>query len=343
MSMVCPQCQGSFPQRLECPACGVRLEYQANSRAQRGATPEGHAWQQTPWGRIFVGLLLAQGLYYGLWHLCRAGLLAVSTEAEPTWWTTLSGLLVVQGLQAVSLLAGGTMAGASKRQGIVYGGLVGLANGLIFVCVQQRYANLFTPVVLYGQPILQTALGAAGGIIGRVIWRPLTNPARAGTLLSGPVAAVRGKNPSPFAGPIAWWRVLIGIGIALPGTLWASVILDLVVEASYGKLNVDSYLQDRLLTWEISALAMLAGSALAGATTVNGLKQGLCVGVITAIVLVGLRLGGRIVYFDAAAVSLIAALALCLLGGWFGSQLFPPLTPYFGRSRGRRRFGPAQA
>jgi hypothetical protein len=73
MSMVCPQCHGSFSQRLHCPACGVRLEYRTSPSARGGAAyAEGPAWQQTPWGRMFIGLLLAQGLYYGLWHLCKA-------------------------------------------------------------------------------------------------------------------------------------------------------------------------------------------------------------------------------------------------------------------------------
>ena len=37
-------------------------------------------WQETPWGRIGVGLLLAQGVYYGLWNLGNAGLLAANPE-----------------------------------------------------------------------------------------------------------------------------------------------------------------------------------------------------------------------------------------------------------------------
>src|SRR3989442_1640852 len=40
MSMVCPKCNGSFEQRLQCPACNVRLLYQAPSR-RRGESAEG--------------------------------------------------------------------------------------------------------------------------------------------------------------------------------------------------------------------------------------------------------------------------------------------------------------
>ena len=68
MAMVCPQCASSYEQRLQCPTCGVRLLYDF-----RGPKPAAQAaavrWQQTPWGRILIGLVLAQGLYFGLQHL----------------------------------------------------------------------------------------------------------------------------------------------------------------------------------------------------------------------------------------------------------------------------------
>ena len=72
-------------------------------------------------------------------------------------------------------------------------------------------------------------------------------------------------------------------------------------------------------------LAMLAGSALAGAGTCNSLKQGLCIGVAVSAVLLGVRLGVR--HVSAHELILIGAssLALGLAGAWFGGSLFPPL------------------
>src|SRR5205807_1882800 len=117
---VCPQCLGSFSQRLHCPACGVRLEYRAG--APRAAAPSGdiQVWQQTPWGRIVIGLLLAQGLYHGLLHLCKALAMGLDPEDAHVLWGSLTGLVVLQALQAVGLLSGGAVAGAGKRQGAVY-------------------------------------------------------------------------------------------------------------------------------------------------------------------------------------------------------------------------------
>ena len=68
MAMVCPQCASSYEQRLQCPTCNARLLYDP-----RGPKPAARSsavrWQQTPWGRILIGLVLAQGLYFGLQHL----------------------------------------------------------------------------------------------------------------------------------------------------------------------------------------------------------------------------------------------------------------------------------
>jgi hypothetical protein len=326
MSMVCPQCHGSFSQRLQCPSCGVRLEYQAGGRARRRGDSSGQfaMWQETPWGRLLVGLMLAQGLYYGLWHLCKAGLMAVNDPAAKDVWITLYGLLLMQGFQAVGLLIGGALAGAGRRQGALYGGIVGLLNGIIFVVVvQQGNVGLFTPITLYGQPVLQTAVGALGGIFGCVIWRPLpalnvTGPRKAG---------LRGRPSGVFAlfkGRVAWFRVLLGVAIAVGGALWANAILEIVLDASEGKLAIDTHLQSHLVTWEITALAMLLGGGLAGGNCDNGLKNGLCAGVATGAILVGFRLGEPHIQVHILVMSFASAVILCLAGGWFGGQLVPP-------------------
>src|SRR5207248_11122778 len=130
-------------------------------------------------------------------------------------------------------------------------------NGLIFVWLQHRNLDWFTPVMLYSQPILQTTFGAAGGFLGMLIWQPL--PSTLGT------AAVEQSGPSLggrrrfrlFTGPVAWGRVVMGIGVALGGAIWADAILGWVLAAGEGKLSVDTYLQDHLITWEITGLAML--------------------------------------------------------------------------------------
>src|SRR5205823_9369432 len=123
----------------------------------RSGDDERIQWQQSPWGRMVVGLLLAQGLYYGLRQLYTAGVLVSGDAAAHSVWTTLYGILLAQALQALGLLLGGMLAGANQRLGIVYGAAVGVWNGILFVILHQSGAASLTPVSLYGVPILQMA------------------------------------------------------------------------------------------------------------------------------------------------------------------------------------------
>src|SRR5207237_10197083 len=134
-------------------------------------------------------------------------------------------------------------------------------------------------------PALQVAFETLGGLVGSLSWRPLplevlpVQPRK--TLLALPAR----RGPSAFRGPVAWGRVLTGITVAVGGVFWVDVIRDSVLDASEGKLRIDTHLQAELVTWEISALAMIAGGAMAGASTRNGSKQGSCVGIGTGTIL----------------------------------------------------------
>jgi hypothetical protein len=324
MSMVCPQCSSSFEQRLQCPTCGVRLLFQAR-RSQPGDSGVfgGPQWQQTPWGRILVGLLLAQGLYHGLWQLCLAGL----SVADTAVWTTLSGLVLAQGLQGLGLLVGGAMAGAGQRRGILFGTVVGVWNGMVFVLLLQINKEPVTQMALYGIPTLHTAFGAMGGWLGRLIWKPLPSLHLAGMDSGkGPRIRVPGiAKPWALSGPVSWGRVMAGAAVAVGGATWANVILEFVLEASEGKLKIESQLQAQLVSWEIIGLAVLVGSGLAGATTANGMKQGLFVGCFSCAALLALQMGNPKATLEKLVFITLLTLGLSLAGGWFGGQLFPPV------------------
>jgi hypothetical protein len=316
MAMVCPQCFGSFEQHLDCPACGVRLLYQV----RRGAEDQ---WQQTPWGRIVVGLLLAQGLAYGL-QLFVTGWLLANDETNRTLWTTPWGILLLYGLQGISLLIGGAIAGAGQVRGLLYGSFVGLVNGLIFLMINLGRGEIQNEVAFYSQPMLHLAFGAMGGLIGTLIWRPLPTLRLQGS--AGEAGKVKlSSGLLFFSGPIRWTRVLAGILVAVAGVAWSPSILAFIMEMGQGLISIDSNLQAKLVTWEISAIAVLLGAGLAGATTPNGPKQGLVVGLGAGVLLFGISLGNPRAAFQASEFLVAALICLTLAGGWFGSQLFPPL------------------
>jgi hypothetical protein len=321
--------------------------YQASIRPSPAELPgQGGQWQHTPYGRIFVGLLLAQGLYHGLQQLCTAGLLAVSSESSREVWATLFGLVLQQGLQGFALLVGGILAGSGQRRGMLIGTVLGILNCCVLLVIDRfgpkqltpygvvGDAHSFTIVAGYGQPLLLTAFGAVGGLIGSLIWKPLptlTVPTENGGKKAG-VDLSQPKRPHLLAGQVAWVRVALAIAMVVAGNIWANVILKFLLDSSEGKLTISSRLQAQLVTMEICALAALIGSSFAGATTTNGLKQGLVVGVGATSILLGIQLGGTLPVADKMIYTGLSTMALALAGGWFGGHLFPPI---LGRSRRR--------
>jgi hypothetical protein len=336
MSMVCPECHGSFDQSLQCPTCNVRLQYRSGGRsagAFAGASGEGQ-WQNTPWGRIVVGVLLSQGLGHGLQMLCTAGLLAASEESSRTVWGTLFGLVLLQVLHALSLVIGAGVTAAGQRRGLFLGSVVGLTSGCLFLAAQVLQSDRLPDATALNEPLLALVFGALGGLFGSIIWKPLPPlilPRLADKSRSRPAPVA----PSALDGPIAWGRVLVGLGVVACGVLWPAIILNVVVEYSQGRFRLESQLQAQLVTWEIAGILTLAGGAFAGATTRNGLKHGLLVGVCGTLLLLGNYLANRTVVLEQTLLMVFCVLSLTVAGGWFGGHLFPPLAPK------RRKTGPA--
>jgi hypothetical protein len=341
MAMVCPRCNVSYEQRLQCEACGTRLLY--SDRARRPSRPAGNpaprtAWQQTPWGRILIGLLLAQGLFFGLRHLLTGVMLAVSGAGGRQ---TVQGVVLLQVLQVLTLMAGCVLAGSGQRRGLLLGAVVGVWNGALSALLHSGPAQPLTPVSLAGQLLLQTTFGSLAGWFGCLIWKPLPAPGAAvpGAPARKPEAVGRlGRPRAPlFQGRVAWVRVAAGAALAVAGTLSATLIFDKMIDASGGLLATTHEVQDRIITWEIKALAVLLGGVLAGAGTRNGLKQGLCVGVLTSAILMGIQARYANRWPAIVALTALGSFSLSLVGGWFGSHLFPPVV------KARRRRGPGPA
>jgi hypothetical protein len=349
MVMVCPQCKGSFDGALQCPKCGVRL-MPADKSQQAAEGPRQGQWHQTPAGRILAGLVVGLVLSYGLLVLASLGMRRASLAPQ-------ASALVFLGIQGLALLAGGMLAGAGQVKGIMYGAGVGVVSGLLAwgAVLTGMLATMIepfskepltplpslqpiTPQVLmaYGLPIAHILFGALGGLIGISIWKPLPKldlPTSVptdqkpvlGTKISLPPQGDK-KVLFPWAGPIAWIRVLIGMGVAVVGgAIGTKPVLKFLVEL--GGLDPADIIkvQENVAHGELVALSVLIGGTIAGATTSNGLKQGVLVGFGAGI--------GMSLYFmttgEGAGVEkmlgpLLSSIFLGPLGGWFGSELMPP-------------------
>lgn len=351
MAMVCPKCQASYEQQLDCPKCGVRLVVLDQAAGLRS-----RLFRLTGAGRdllrvkLLIGVVLAQGIYYSLWQVT----LAVNAGAPPPGgWGGLIGVVLLQCFLTVGVLAGGLLAGAGQRGGLVQGAVVGLINAGLYLLAQFLTRQPISLVEWYAQPLAQAAFGALGGFLGNRIWNPepVVPPSPS---LAAPVrvpVTPRPRTRSKLEGPIAWSRVLIGAAVAVAGTLGASAILDVVTTATEGQLGVASPYQARFLTWEISLLALFGGSAWAGANTRNGPKQGLVVGMAAGVTLFYIYLlqvwqfdrrtppvpsqgiieflGIKLWFLNLPAQHLVLlmfiSITLGLLGGSFGGELLPPL------------------
>jgi hypothetical protein len=335
MSMICPECNKIYEQQEQiCPTCSIHLMFYARLApvAAPGAIleEESSQWQHTAWGRIAVGLILAQGLALGLKQLLTAGLHATGDEAllGGTW----IGLALLHSLHAVGLLCGGIFAGAGQQRGALIGGLMGLGSGLITLALQAQAPRILPDALHFAQPLLHVLFGMMGGCIGTAIWTPTPK-------LTLPESKTEGTPPPSLIemrwlrGPIAWWRVIAGATLMTCGIVWSNLIMNWMIEASLGSLTLTTHFQAKLVSWEVAGLTMLIGATLAGATTFNGTKQGLCVGIGAAVLYIGYQLARFQAQPETIISAIVAMLGIGLLGGWFGGQMFPPL----GRGRRRRR------
>jgi hypothetical protein len=318
------------------------------SQAMQG--PRQGQWHQTPSGRIIAGLVLGLGLSFGL-------LLLGSVIMRGATLTPQAGAAVFLGIQGLALFAGGMLAGAGQVKGIVYGFGVGVVSGLLAwgALVTGMLASMIEPfskepltslpplqpmtpqaLMAYGLPIVHILFATLGGLIGIMVWKPLPKldlpssvPADQkpvlGTKISLPPQGDK-KVLFPWAGPIAWIRVLVGMAVAVVGgAIGTKPVLKFLVEL--GGLDPADIIkvQENVAHGELVALSVLIGGTIAGATTGNGLKQGVIVGFGAGI--------GMSLYFmttgEGAGVEkllgpLLSSIFLGPLGGWFGSELMPP-------------------
>src|SRR5205807_1140353 len=124
------------------------LLYQEAGALDAGSAWSRSRWMHTPLGRVVVGVVLAQGLFYSLRHLFTGIMMMIEGEdvaLQP--WTSFHGLLFLQALQVLAPMLGGVLAGAGHRGGALIGGLVGAVNGALTLLAAPVQSN--TVVALY--------------------------------------------------------------------------------------------------------------------------------------------------------------------------------------------------
>jgi hypothetical protein len=339
MDRLCPRCRGTT-RHLLCPRCGVRTTDPAAPASSSEFTHE----SASPASGFLVGLLLAQGLYYALRHLATAWLLATgNAAAEADFWdNTVNGLVTSQALQGSALLIGGMMAAAGQRRGLVIGASLGAVNGLLLLALNNLKSPSAEGLTLYGLPVLHAFVGAAAGVIGSRVWQAapgLPPLAGDGRVAQESLTTILPDRPiDVIVEPWPWSRLLLGIVIAVGGTLGARLIREWVVVAGGG---TGREMQSQFITWEIALFTQVIGGAIAGAVTRGGAIYGFWVGLPTALILSGaqlvpdLRVPAQVVPAwlmgpsvpDGSPIVLafqaVQTVVLGTLGGWLGGLILP--------------------
>jgi hypothetical protein len=291
------------------------------------------------WGRLLLGLILSQGLYYGLRQLGLAWLARGGEGAD--FFQTEKGTLVLTGGQLFALLIGGVVGASGLPRGVLFGGLLGCLNSAIFIGTAWWRRSDLDQSLLVNGPVLHVLIGAIGGLLGRLIWKPLPPLPRYDTPGSSTAVKVKVMPELDELGPLIWSRILTGAVFAFVGTVFAQDLRSAM--GRYALTN--SRIFDQFVNWQIGALIVLAGGAVAGANTRRGFMHGLIVGGLACVGLVVTQYTKNILHFAAhefwidqlnvkqvgngvelqmVLFAILHTLFLTLLGGWLGSQLLPP-------------------
>ena len=212
MSMVCTRCNTAHDQAMHCPTCGTALTYHV-LRKKPGIDYADLAktWQHTDWGRFFIGVGLAQGLFYGLNLLLKSILLAVGAEPINAETAPLTELFCIQGFQLCGLMAGSMTAGVGRRQAVLLGVYLGVTNSILSLLLRQWPAHALNTYWVYAQPFLQILVGSLGALVSSLTWKPLvaTAPPESPSQMAKKLGAKRPRVLKIFVGPIGWFRVIL--------------------------------------------------------------------------------------------------------------------------------------
>jgi hypothetical protein len=272
--------------------------------------------------RLALGVITLLGLYQGLKHLALASAISHTGSTELP-------LEAQFGLLVAATLSASVAAGTVNRRAPLAGLLISAGAAAGFMGPDLAAGTSLPDTWLVGAPLLLILVGTVGGFAGRLIVPP------------APRLPTFGRHDFSQATPVKktarviWWRVGMGVAVAMLGIAYADPIREALAKALSG--HAASFGSSRLLTWQVSAVAALLGGVAAGVNTRSGLRQGIFAGILAGILAVfSQRVGGSIVEFwmdqlqmNEAGPLVTAALGgstffATAIGGWLGSQVCPP-------------------
>ena len=281
MSMVCPQCKQEFEHDLSCPTCNCRLMYHLSAFKAEGplADDRGENWQQTAWGSNFRGSAAGPGV--GLRHAApvHGGVPGQRRRHPISMGDALGPVFAPRSAKfEPDVLGRATVRRPAQERAPRRANRTCARIDIHRSCKGKR--TCFCPRCSF----IRSRSCSPGSVLWEEKGRSSGSRLRS-WLWEAPFRKPRRNSPGPssapmhyFEGPVHFGRVCAGILVVVLGVFGSEMILRFIVEASGGSFAIHTHFHERLMLMEVTALATIVGSALSGATTFNGLKQGLCVG-----------------------------------------------------------------
>ncbi len=278
MERYCRRCRGRFRGCMLCPKCGLQLQDGKPDWGEHELPPLAPPKEVLPWGgRLLLGILLAQGVYFSFRFLANVWLFAV--DEAPGFWRTEDGKIVRQVLEATSLLFAGIFVGAGHSLAWLSGILLGMLSSALSLGIEWWTEHALSPSIA-AQPLLYSVMGFLGACIGSVIWRPLFIPSP---------QAVHHVSETSERVPIFWPRVLLGMFVIFCAVMGVLPIRGVLFKLG-GYTGGNAAGSMTFVSLQLAMLGILAGGAIAGATRKNGMIQGACAGGLSGVLVVAVYL-----------------------------------------------------
>jgi hypothetical protein len=339
MYLYCPKCHAQHPAAGRCPKCSSLLMSPGEAAdALSVSIPSPPDPVETTYaGRLGVGCVVALGLHVALREWTTAALGAAGQATDPVGFTV--GYL----LRLFAAGVGGAMAGAGRRWNFTGGAVVGALSGVAWLLVDSYPTIIVDPLRGGLVGVITVAAGLVAMAAGQVWPEPVVvpdTPSPRGSSLMG-LKPTDGKRRT--GRPTRWVQIAAAAALALGGIAGAEMVRSSLRGLPAGLLQLGGPSAASRVDFQLTVLAVLVASAVAGAGTGAGGRHGLYAGILTALGVLALRataaeeaLPGldwlaeatcapdtspRVVEVVLAGVALLAM----TVGGWLGGQLFPPL------------------
>ncbi|HMP61324.1 MAG TPA: hypothetical protein PKD86_18430, partial [Gemmatales bacterium] len=249
-----------------------------------------------------------------------------------------SGFIAWHSLHVATIFFGALVAGSGQPLWLFYGSALGFISAMLSLILTLGKHTMVPDMMLLGVIMLEMGAAVFGAWLGAFIWKPLT-----AVKVDQPVdrrqAAAAARRMAPYkefalsfnflSFRLNWGRILIGTIVAAVGYTFARQIFDAVVNQFRlgGALDHAPEVRVNVLRDLIGGVSVMLGGMIAGSSSKAGPAHGIWLALLSCgfVVVHNYLLRDVPLRTDELSPHLMLVAFLCLLGGFLGSRLMPPI------------------